>query len=94
MKVEKGVIEVAGLPHDELKVVIGIMSEAEKQEDVTTLKWSARRIAMLYEVAEIIDAEYSDTAAGNFNFAWGILERFDPIPAIRYDRPNISRSVP
>jgi hypothetical protein len=75
-------IEVAGLAHDELKIVMKIMSRAEKADDLKALKWSARKIAWLYKVAELIDTEPSGITVDLFNDAWQGFREIDPPPTL------------
>jgi hypothetical protein len=82
MKVENGFVEVAGLAHDELKTVMEIMDQAEKNDDLKALKWSARKIAWLYKMSELIDFEYSELTANLFNDAWQGHLTIDPPPPL------------
>jgi hypothetical protein len=71
---------MAGLAHDELKAVIKIMGRAEKDDDLKAFKWSARKIAWLYRMAELTDFEYSEVTVNLFNDAWQGFLKTDPPP--------------
>jgi hypothetical protein len=80
---EKGETEMVGLAHDELKTVMEIMDQAEKADDLKALKWSARKIAWLYKIAEsdgLISTEFSELTVNLFNDAWQGLLKIDPPP--------------
>jgi len=81
MRLDKGgLTDYLMFPVDETKGVIEAITAAEKSADLKALQWCARRLAFLYEDADITSDWDRNYPARLFNREWNKDMKIDPPP--------------